>query len=256
MEKNYCDGLGYCLKGFAGASVAKFDYQAEADKTCSIEWGPGNINRAHLLRDLKQFADLAQTINLYKKLLFRGKTPDDLGMRKPHDSESLNGTIAPHQIDLAHGVIGIATEAGEAVEILIALIEGTPPDLLNAVEECGDLRWYINRVLRWADTTDEVCERANIAKLHGRGFADGFDMFSDSNRDLDNESAILAATIDADGEIRVRDDPSLPLGPHGDEDPQDDRGALFREQIAEGWNKGVAVYHIKTPFGDCEGMDC
>ncbi len=189
----------------------RFDYQAEADKTCSIEWGPHNVNLGNFLKTLAAFAETASTLNLYKKLLFRGKTPEQLGMSQPTPKNSLEGFIDAEDIDLVHGLLGIATEAGECVEILRdTVLKVRKPDKLNAVEECGDLRWYINRVLRWADVTDEDCERANIAKLHGRGFQFGFNKDADSNRDLDNERSIL-------GEHLTNVHPSLPLGPHGDE---------------------------------------
>lgn len=168
-----------------------FDYQAEADKTCSIAWGEDKVIREDFLKNLRTFAETAAILNIYKKLLFRGKTPEELRMPTPDDDNALTGVIPPEAIDLVHGIVGIATESGEAAEILIAMIEGNAPDRVNAVEEMGDLRWYINRVLRWADVTDEECERANIAKLHGRGFAFGFNQDADSNRDLANERAIL-----------------------------------------------------------------
>lgn len=198
-------------------TAESFDYQAEADKTCSIEWGANKVDRETFVRNLTFFAETAKVLNLYKKLLFRGKMPAELSMRAPRYSESMARHFDEKDIDLVHGIVGIATEAGEAVEILLAMIEGGKPDRVNAVEECGDLRWYINRVLRWADVTDEQCERANIDKLHGRGFAQGFDMFADNNRNLDAERLILAAEIEAGGGSEHREDASLPLGPHGDE---------------------------------------
>jgi hypothetical protein len=203
-----------------------FDYQAEADKTCSIEFNPQNVNREAFLANLRSFAEIASVLNLYKKLLFRGKTPGELGMVGPLEPASLLGFFASSDIDLVHGLLGIATEAGEAVEILADMIEGKRPDRVNAVEEVGDLRWYQNRVLRWAGVTDEEAERSNIAKLHGRGFAFGFNKHADSNRDLDNERAILTAGVGGAA-------PTLPLGPHGDEEQR-----------------------RKGPIGDCEGMDC
>jgi hypothetical protein len=183
-----------------------FDYQGEADKTCSIEWGAHKVNRADFLGQLRVFAVTAQILNLYKKLLFRGKLPEDVGLLQPSNTASLLDFIPDADVDLVHGIVGIATEAGEAVEILIAMIEGTAPDRVNAVEEVGDLRWYMNRVLRWANVTDEECERANIAKLHGRGFAFGFNAQADSNRDLQAERAILeSATLPGIVEPRTSD---------------------------------------------------
>ncbi len=213
----------------------RFDYQAEADKTCSIEWGAYKVDRNELVSLLQSMVETSQSLNLMKKLLFRGKTREELGFLPVAENCSINGLVRHEDIDLVHGVIGVLTEAGEAAEILLDLICARRADRVNAVEECGDLRWYINRILRWANVTDEECERANIAKLHGRGFQFGFNKQADSNRDLQNERGILERGVCDTAEPRTSDmadlceaerlgtfrDPSLrlPLGPHGDEPP-------------------------------------
>ena len=198
-----------------------FDYQAEADATCSIHWNPQNVHFDDFRNVVKQMVELGGVLNLYKKLLFRGKTPDELNMRQPDESASLAGNgghIMGFDIDLVHGIVGLCTETGEAAEVLLDLLDGKVPDRVNVVEEAGDCRWYINRMLRWAGVTDEQCERANIDKLHGRGFAAGFDMFADSNRDLDAERARLEAATGDDAPAAPDHAPTLPLGPHGDEE--------------------------------------
>lgn len=221
-----------------------FDYMGEADKTCSVEFNPQHVNRDEFLRDLRSFIELSRVMNAYKKLLFRGKTPMDLGLSHPDPHFTLAGFFAPDEIDLLHGVIGVMTESGEAAEIVDRMLCGEQPDRVNAVEECGDLRWYINRVLRWAGSTDDECERANIAKLHGRGFAFGFNKDADSNRDLAAERSILEAGVQAtDWSPQYRDlTLTLPLGPYGDEDDAGD------QELADVFKR--------RPVGDCEGMDC
>lgn len=217
-----------------------FDYQAEADATCSIVWNPQYVAFADFRRNLQMFVEIAGILNLYKKLLFRGKTPGDVHMRMPEHGESLDGHgghINGLDIDLVHGIVGLATESGEAVEILLNMLDGKVPDRINAIEESGDCRWYINRILRWAGATDEQCERANIDKLHGRGHAKGLDVFADANRDLQRERLRLEALVDAPEPA-----PTLPLGPHGDEEPD-----------------GFVTVHppfVRRPIGGCEGMDC
>jgi hypothetical protein len=198
-----------------------FDYQAEADKTCSIEYHPEHVHTKVFVNHLNSIQQSADVLNVVKKLLFRGKTPDQLRVLWPGEGEGFDALgLDPSYVDLIHGILGALTEAGELAEILLTLIATGKADRVNAVEECGDVRWYLNRVLRWANVTDEQCERANIAKLHGRGFAEGFSVQADSNRDLGNERSILAAGVDA---------PKLPLPPGGER---------------------------KGPIGDCEGMDC
>lgn len=183
---------------FGRAVVEQFDYQAEADKTCSIHFNPQNVNLEDFRRVLKQFVGLANILNLYKKLLFRGVEPSAINMPEVEYGDSLagdGGHIAFDLIDLVHGIIGDATESGETVEILLDILDGKLPDRVNVVEEAGDKRWYINRMLRWADVTDLECERINIDKLHGR-HGSAFDIFKDANRDLQAERAKLEEAVE------------------------------------------------------------
>lgn len=175
-----------------------FDYQAEADKTCSIHWNPQNVNLEDFTRALKQFVEVASILNLYKKLLFRGVEPGAINMPQPILSDSLggNGSHIPFDmIDLVHGILGDATESGETAAILLDIIGGYQPDRVNVIEECGDKRWYINRMLRWAECSDLQCEMTNIDKLHGR-HGSSFDVFRDANRNLDRERARLEDAAD------------------------------------------------------------
>jgi hypothetical protein len=177
----------------------QFDYQAEADKTCSPHWNPENIDLDAFVGTLRQFIDLCGVLNVYYKLLLRGKTPDQFNLSVPKLHESLaahGGAIPIGEVDLVHGILGSATEVGELVEILLDLIEGKPADRVNAIEETGDMRWFLNRVLRWADCSDYQCEQTNIDKLHGR-HGTAFDIFKDANRDLQRERARLEEATDA-----------------------------------------------------------
>lgn len=184
-----------------------FDYQGEADKTCSPHWNPQYVNQDAFVKTLRQFIDLCGVLNVYYKLLLRGKTPDQFNLTIPPEHMSLaahGGAIPTNEIDLVHGILGSSTEVGELAEILLDLIEGKPADRVNAIEETGDMRWFLNRVLRWADCTDFQCEQTNIDKLHGR-HGTAFDIFKDANRDLERERARLESSADRD------DGPKLPL---------------------------------------------
>lgn len=210
-----------------------FDYQAEADKTCSPHWNPQNVEFYAFRRTLVQFIDLCGVLNAYYKVLLRGKSPDDFNLKTPAECLSLagyGGSIPANEIDLVHGILGSATEVGELVEILLRLIDGKSPDRVNAVEEVGDMRWFLNRVLRWAGSTDLECEMANIDKLHGR-HGSSFDLFRDANRDLERERERLELSVDR----TVEEAPTLPLGPEGDEEPD---------------------HFERRPIGDIPGMDC
>lgn len=174
-----------------------FDYQAEADKTNSPVWNPQNVIFQNFRNNVDTFVQLAGVLNIYKKLLFRGKTPAELDMPQPEENESLaayGGAIPANEIDLVHGILGAMTEVGELAEVLLDMLDGKAPDRVNVVEEVGDQRWYLNRCLRWAGVTDEQCERINVDKLHGR-HGSAFDIFRDANRDLDAERVGLERAV-------------------------------------------------------------
>jgi hypothetical protein len=224
-----------------------FDYQAEAYKTCSPHWNPHNVEFDGLLRTLSQFVDLCGVLNVYYKLLLRGKTPDQVGMIAPAYDASLaahGGTFPASEIDLVHAILGGASEIGELVEVALDMLEGKPADRVNVIEEVGDMRWFLNLALRWADCSDLQCEMTNIDKLHGR-HGSAFDIFRDANRDLERERASLKRAP-TNAEMFDEDEPCCP--PHCCCcDPGDtccDCGQ-------------VVVTHVeRKPIGDTPGMDC
>lgn len=67
---------------------------------------------------------------------------------------------------LLHAQLGIASEAGEIADCLKKhLIYGQPLDMANLKEECGDLLWYINLLLKALGFDIEDAMIDNIAKL-------------------------------------------------------------------------------------------
>lgn len=170
---------------------APFDYMAACDKTCSIVFRPDFVDKSELVNLLTSFASIAEALNLRKKLFFRGKTPDDVGLYHPPLHASLavefdaNNPVGG-EIDILHGAIGVITEAGEVAELLLRRLATGSFDAVNVLEESGDVRWYIVRMLRGIGTTDEICEHVNIEKLQGR-HGEAFDVFRDANRDIDTE---------------------------------------------------------------------
>ena len=45
--------------------------------------------------------------------------------------------------DIEHGIIGLTTEASELLEALVLSDPETDMDIVNVLEECGDLCWYL-----------------------------------------------------------------------------------------------------------------
>lgn len=175
-----------------------FDYMAECDKTCSTVFRPEQVEVMDLRHVLMGVKGFAEDLNLIKKLLFRGKTREELNFspaEKPTVADLITALDAingwsPADIDVLHGAIGVITEAGEVAEYLLRWAEGNPFDRVNVLEESGDLSWYIVRSLRGIGVTREQSDRTNIDKLRGRHGA-AFDVFRDANRDLTAEHSKL-----------------------------------------------------------------
>lgn len=94
-------------------------------------------------------------------------------------------------IRLLHAFMGIGTEAGEINDALKkTLLYGKSLDHANAVEELGDLMWYIALACDALNVPLEEVMEKNIAKLKAR-YGDKFTAEAALNRDLDTERKIL-----------------------------------------------------------------
>ena len=90
-----------------------------------------------------------------------------------------------------HGIIGIASEAGELLNVLVKyLVDDTPIDAVNVQEELADISWY-TAILNDALGLDwgEGLAR-NIAKLKAR-YPEKYTHENAMNRNLDVERAKL-----------------------------------------------------------------
>lgn len=64
--------------------------------------------------------------------------------------EAIIASLNPHSAHLLHMAIGIAGEAGEKLEAILA------GDMVNLKEECGDLEFYIEGMMMVDDIADQV----------------------------------------------------------------------------------------------------
>lgn len=175
-------------------AVDPFDYIAECDITAAGVFAPEQVSARELVALLDRVIDYAEAMDRYKKLLFRKKTREEVGLSGGLDGPSLHATLLGGEKydDFVHGIIGLITETGEAAEILRDLIVyGKEPDITNVREEGGDILWYLSRLFKWADTTFVAEMKRNILKLRTRHGAGGFDKDRDANRDLDAERRAL-----------------------------------------------------------------
>ena len=78
-------------------------------------------------------------------------------------------TILPEMYDLLHATLGISGEAGELLDaVKKTFIYNKPLDRENAIEELGDLLWYIALACRTLDISMEDVMKINIDKLSKR----------------------------------------------------------------------------------------
>ncbi len=93
--------------------------------------------------------------------------------------------------DLVHAALGIAGEAGEfADQLKRHLFYGAPLDVVNLMEEAGDLLWYISIAIEWSGGSYEEIMERNIEKLRIR-YPEKFSLDKALNRNLEAERKCL-----------------------------------------------------------------
>lgn len=177
--------------------VKKFNYQEMAQRT-SAPPTPELFGRilnpelmALLVHTCQEIAVKAIDLNKIKKHVFYGEplplepAPNAI----PEITQHL--LVNEKRMKIIHGIIGIATEAGELLEALLGLlVDGEDFDQININEEGGDAFWYLAEMLTGAGYTFEQSQRTNIAKLAAR-YGEKFSEFAALNRDLNKERHVL-----------------------------------------------------------------
>lgn len=250
-DRLFANDMLYMLDGpeqrEAEAAVeTPFDYVAEAALTCSPQWHGELVSRAHFAHTLNNAIDALTQLDKIKKALFYGKDASafEAHHRRVEDMPDVvadMGDLSRQQaIDYIHGVIGIATEAGELLEGLRDTLRGKSLDAVNVEEEVGDAKWYMAILARTFGFLWGNDERKNIAKLRAR-FPDKFTEYDANNRNLAVEREILENN-EAERNEMLRQFAAIEKS--AQTDPDFDK----RNEIAMQQRRG--------PIGDCEGMDC
>lgn len=230
-----------------------FDYATQAEKTNSIVFNPHYVDKADILGLLGEVIANAETMNTFKKLFFRGRTPADMMVDQPQRNDSMGPLLegaTPDEINIIHGIVGVITEAGEMAEILKAFFEGRPFDPVHCLEESGDVEWYQHRILRGIRATSLIRDKANIDKLHGR-HGEAFDVFRDAHRNLDAERAKLEVAAAPLLETAAGLPPLDAIPPRARNQPPLPAGAASAPNVGNG-DENIT----KRNVGDVEGMDC
>jgi NTP pyrophosphatase (non-canonical NTP hydrolase) len=99
--------------------------------------------------------------------------------------------ISTDGAQILHAAIGLATEAGEILDVCKKnIFYGKIIDDTNLKEEIGDIFWYISRMCDALGLSFEEVMKANIAKLKAR-YGEKFSEERAVTRNLEAERAIL-----------------------------------------------------------------
>lgn len=175
-------------------------YIEEANQTKSDQFHGELVPHTAMLMVLQNCIGNLQQLDKIKKALFYGRkialTELAPFADADGDCEIMPNLVAKSRadgVDLIHGIIGKATEAGELLEALLACwsdIEAGGIDRTNLMEELGDGQWYDAILAKALGFTFEEVQQINIAKLRAR-FPNRFTEYDAENRDLAAERQIL-----------------------------------------------------------------
>lgn len=127
------------------------------------------------------------------------------------DGATIAAELSPENAHLLHMAVGIAGEAGELLDaVKKAAIYNKPIDLVNVVEELGDLEFYMQGLRQGLDITRAETLKANIDKL-GKRYKDFqySDQQAQDRADKQEESddsdqyEYISAVVDEEGTLTV-----------------------------------------------------
>lgn len=169
-----------------------FVYEDEALKTLSNQFHAEKLTLFELEGALEHCASCLNDLDFMKKAVFYGKGERLVPATTLHVLRaSIDNMELANGEHLIHGIIGVATEAGELLEALLTCIqERTPIDKVNLKEEIGDVFWYLAVLAKACGTNFDEIQRTNIAKLRAR-FPNDFSEHDAIERNLETERAIL-----------------------------------------------------------------
>jgi NTP pyrophosphatase (non-canonical NTP hydrolase) len=196
---------------------AAFDYIAEANLTASNSFHGDKVSESQFYQVLTECIDGLRKLDAIKKALFYGRSVSASKLlAEPvtdrHTCKTLPVGFLSHDYDptetpyaiqqgelIFHGIVGVATEAGEMLEIVRDVIfSGKTFDAVNLSEECGDVFWYVAILAKQLGVSFDTIQRTNIAKLRAR-FPNKFSEYDANTRDLAKERNILEGKDPGEG---------------------------------------------------------
>lgn len=111
----------------------------------------------------------------------------DLVLKTESPADEVMKNLDKRKIRMLHAAVGIATEAGELLDnIKKTIFYNKEIDILNIVEELGDIDWYITLMSYLIGYNMEKIKDMNNKKLIAR-YGDKFSNEKANNRDLKKE---------------------------------------------------------------------
>ena len=154
-------------------------YLEASGRTAATKLHGQTIRQSDLVSIVEECTSALRRLDQVKKALFYGREPSwGVPKNNPEPVE------ADDQLrDLLHGILGVATEAGELLELLLDPTKLTKEKL---IDESGDILWYLALLFRRLGVTFEYVGDGNIRKLAIR-FPDKFEEFLAANKDDEKE---------------------------------------------------------------------
>lgn len=161
------------------------DYIEQAIRTRSNEFYGELVSVQKLSSVIDHISYHCNELDRIKKAIFYGKSSGApiVGPTMKDYRDSVGMTT--HGEHFMHGIIGIATEAGELLDAWNNADEAGV-DYTNVREELGDVLWYIAITAESLGTSIEEIMERNIAKLRVR-FPEKFESEQAIERDLNAE---------------------------------------------------------------------
>jgi hypothetical protein len=145
------------------------------------------LNHDDLKKLMIDYIEICKKLDLVKKAVFYGKNFQESPVGQ---DETVMKNIDVANMDVFHGVIGLATESGEMFEAMLKFMNGETLDAVNVMEENGDFEWYQHLLFKFFKTSMESVWEKNIAKLKAR-YPQKFTEECAINRNLNVERKIL-----------------------------------------------------------------
>ena len=179
------------------------DYEQDVLRTLSLQFNlqdnPGGPypTAADLATTLRHAVELGEAIDKLKRSIFYGSPFEDVSTNTgevPIHIGDDGGESSHPSPDMLHSALGIFTEAAEFLDAIVqSTFGGEKFDRTNAIEELGDIEWYMAVMRQRLRVSQERVQRINIAKLKER-YPDKFEADDALERNLKRERAVLEST--------------------------------------------------------------